>query len=81
MGSELVLASQFGELDQKTVSCHFSSELFDQIACEQDGIDQLAANAVRLQAIQQAKRELASLDAATLRRAVTRRHAALAVGA
>lgn len=55
--------------------------LFDQIASEQDVIDQLAANALRLQAIQQAKRELASLDAAMLRRAVARRHAALAVGA
>lgn len=57
------------------------ARLFDQIAGEQDLIDQLAASAVRLQAIQQAKRELASLDAATLRRAVARRHAALAVGA
>jgi hypothetical protein len=55
--------------------------LFDQIASEQDVIDQLAANALRLQAIQQAKRELAFLDAATLRRAVARRHAALAVSA
>lgn len=57
------------------------AQLFDQIAGEQDVIDQLAANALRLQAIQQAKRELASLDAVTLRRAVARRHAALAVGA
>jgi hypothetical protein len=57
------------------------ARLFGQIASEQDVIDQLAANALRLQAIQQAKRELASLDAATLRRAVARRHAALAVGA
>lgn len=57
------------------------ARLFDQIASEQDVIDQLAASAVRLQAIQQAKRELASLDAATLRRAVARRHAVLAVGA
>lgn len=57
------------------------TRLFDQIAGEQDVIDQLVANALRLQAIQQAKRELASLDAATLRRAVARRHAALAVGA
>lgn len=55
--------------------------LFDQIASEQDVIDQLAANALRLQAIQQAKRQLASLDATTLRRAVARRHAVLAVGA
>ena len=55
------------------------ARLFDQIASEQGVIDQLAANALRLQAIQQAKRELASLDAATLRRAVARRHAALAV--
>lgn len=57
------------------------ARLLDQIAGEQDVIDQLAANALRLQAIRQAKRELASLDAATLRRAVARRHAALAVGA
>ncbi len=57
------------------------ARLLDQIAGEQDVIDQLAANALELQAIQQAKRELASLDAATLRRAVARRHAALAVGA
>lgn len=57
------------------------ARLFDQIAGEQDVIDQLAAGALQLQAIQQAKRELASLDAATLRRAVARRHAALAVGA
>ncbi len=55
--------------------------LFEQIAGEQDVIDWLAADALRLQAIQQAKRALASLDAATLRRAVARRHAALAVGA
>ena len=55
--------------------------LFAQIASEQEVIDQLAANAVRLQEIQRAKRELASLDVATLRRAVARRHAALAVGA
>lgn len=57
------------------------ARLFDQIASEQEVIDQLAASALRLQAIQQAKRELASLDAATLRRAVARRHAALAVSA
>ncbi|MBI5027702.1 MAG: hypothetical protein HZB48_02600 [Actinobacteria bacterium] len=57
------------------------ARLLDQIAGEQDVIDQLAANALELQAIQQAKRQLASLDAATLRRAVARRHAALAVGA
>lgn len=57
------------------------ARLFEQIAGEQDVIDQLAASALQLQAIQQAKRELASLDAATLRRAVARRHAALAVGA
>ena len=57
------------------------ARLFDQIASEQGVIDQLAADALRLQAIQQAKRELASLDAATLRRAVARRHAVLAVGA
>ena len=56
------------------------ARLFDQIAGEQDVIDQLAAGALRLQAIQQAKRELASLDAATRRRAVARRHAVLAVG-
>lgn len=53
------------------------ARLFDQIAGEQDVIDQPATNAVWLQA----KRELASLDAATLRRVVARRHAALAVGA
>jgi len=57
------------------------ARLFGQIASEQEVIDQLAANAVRLQEIQRAKRELASLDVATLRRAVARRHAALAVGA
>jgi hypothetical protein len=57
------------------------AQLFDQIAGEQDVIDRLAADALRLQAIQQAKRELAALDAATLRRAVARRHAALAVSA
>lgn len=57
------------------------ARLFDQIASEQEVIDQLAAGALRLQAILQEKRELASLDAATLRRAVARRHAALAVGA
>lgn len=61
--------------------CDVVARLFDQIAGEQDVIDQLAASALRLQAIQQAKRELASLDAATLRRAVARRRAALAVGA
>ncbi len=55
------------------------TRLFDQIASEQDVDDQLAATAVRLQAIQQAKRVLASLDAATLRRAVARRHVTLAV--
>ena len=57
------------------------TRLFDQIACERDGIDQLAASALRLQAIRQAKRMLASLDAATLRRAGARRHVTLAVGA
>lgn len=57
------------------------ARLFDQIAGEQDVIDQLAASALRLQAIQQAKRKLASLDSVTLRRAVARRHAALAVSA
>jgi hypothetical protein len=57
------------------------ARLFDQIAGEQDVIDRLAADALRLQAIQQAKRELASLDAVTLRRAVAHRHASLAVGA
>jgi hypothetical protein len=57
------------------------ARLFDQIASEQEVVDQLAASAVRLQAIQQAKRELAFLDAATLRRAVALRHAVLAVGA
>lgn len=56
------------------------ARLFDQVASEQDVIDQLAASALRLQEIQQAKRELASLDAATRRRAVARRHAVLAVG-
>ena len=56
------------------------ARLFDQVAGEQDVIDQLAASVLRLQAIQQAKRELASLDAATRRRAVARRHAVLAVG-
>ena len=55
--------------------------LFDQIACEQDVIDQLAVSALRLQAIQQAKRVLASLGAAPLRRVVARRHVTLAVGA
>lgn len=56
------------------------ARLFDEVASEQDVIDQLAAIALRLQEIQQAKRELASLDAATRRRAVARRHAVLAVG-
>lgn len=56
------------------------ARLFDQVAGEQDVIDQLAASVLRLQEIQQAKRELASLDAATRRRAVARRHAVLAVG-
>ncbi len=56
------------------------ARLFDQVASEQDVIDQLAASALRLQEIQQAKRELASLDAVTRRRAVARRHAVLAVG-
>lgn len=55
--------------------------LFDQIACEQDVIDQLAVSALRLQAIQQAERVLASLDAAPLRRAGAWRHVTLAVGA
>lgn len=55
--------------------------LLDQIAREQEVIDQLVAGAVRLHSIQQAKRSLAALDAADLRRAVARRHAALGVGA
>ena len=55
------------------------ARLFDQIACEQDVIDQLAAGTVQLQAIQRAKRELAALDASVLRRAEARRHAALEV--
>ena len=55
------------------------ARLFDQIACEQDVIDQLAVGAVQLQAIQRAKRELAALDASVLRRAEARRHAALEV--
>ncbi len=55
--------------------------LFDQIASKQEAIDQLAVGELRLQAIQQAKRELASLDAVTLRRAMAWRYAALAVGA
>lgn len=55
--------------------------LFDQIACEQEVIDQLAAGARRLQAIQLAKRELAALDATAVRRAVARRHAALGMSA
>ncbi len=57
------------------------ARLFDQIACEQDVIDQLAAGTVRLQAIQRAKRELAALDASALRRAMARRHAVLKVSA
>ena len=57
------------------------ARLFDQIASEQDVIDQLAASAVRLQAIQQAEAGVGALDAAALRRAVARRHAALEVGA
>lgn len=57
------------------------TRLFDQIACEQDVIDQLAAGTLRLQEIQQAKRDLATLDAAAIRRAVTRRHAALGIHA
>ena len=55
------------------------ARLFDQIACEQDVIDQLAVGAVQLQAIQRAKRALAALDASVLRRAEARRHAALEV--
>jgi hypothetical protein len=55
--------------------------LFAQIASEQDVIDQLAASAQRLQAIQQAKRDLAQLDSASLRRAIARRHAALEASA
>ena len=57
------------------------ARLFDQIDSEQDVIDQLAVNALRLQAIQQAKRDLARLDAATLRRALVVRHAALEASA
>ncbi len=57
------------------------ARLFDQIACEQDVIDRLAAGTVQLQAIQRAKRELAALDASALRRAVARRHAVLEVSA
>jgi len=56
------------------------ARLFDQIASEQDVIDQLAATVRRLQAIQLAKRQLAALSPADLRRAVAQRHAALAVG-
>ena len=56
------------------------ARLFDQIASEQDVIDQLAATVRRLQAIQQAKRQLAALSPADLRRAAAQRHAALAVG-
>ena len=55
--------------------------LFAQIASEQDVIDQLAAGTQRLQAIQQAKRDLAQLDSASLRRAIARRHAALEASA
>lgn len=54
---------------------------FDQIVSEQDVIDQLAARVHRLQGIQQAKRQLAALSPADLRRAVAQRHAALEVDA
>lgn len=57
------------------------ARLFDQIAGEQDVIDQLAASTRRLQAIQEAKRELATLNPSDLRRAVAQRHAVLEVGA
>lgn len=57
------------------------ARLFEQIASEQQVIDQLAAGTLRLQAIQAAKRKLAELDAAAVRRAVAKRHAALEVGA
>ena len=57
------------------------ARLFAQISSEQAVIDQLAAGFLRLQAIQQAKRNLAGLDAAALRRAVARRHAALEASA
>jgi len=57
------------------------ARLFGQIANRQDVIDQLAADALLLQAIQQAKRKLASLDTAPLRPAVARRHMTRAVGA
>lgn len=57
------------------------ARLFEQIASEQQVIDQLAAGTLRLQAIQAAKRKLADLDAAAVRRAVAQRHAALEVGA
>ena len=57
------------------------AELFAQIASEQGVIDQLAAGTQRLQAIQQAKRDLAQLDSASLRRAIARRHAALEASA
>lgn len=55
--------------------------LFAEIASEQDVIDKLAAGTQRLQAIQQAKRDLAQLDSASLRRAIARRHAALEASA
>ncbi|CAL8979835.1 MAG: hypothetical protein HZB48_04810 [Actinobacteria bacterium] len=57
------------------------ARLFDQIDREQHVVDRHAASALRLQAIQEAKQELASMDGATPRRAVARRYPALAVGA
>lgn len=55
------------------------SRLFAAIASEQDVIDQITAGTQRLQVIQQAKRDLAALDADALRQAVRLRHAALGV--
>lgn len=55
--------------------------LFAEIASEQQVIDLISAGTERLKRIQQAKRDLATLDPSAIREALTRRHAALGEGA
>lgn len=58
-----------------------ADRLLDQIASEQDLIDQLATGAPRPQAVQHDTRDSDALSRAGLRRDLTHRHAALEAGA
>lgn len=55
--------------------------LFAEIASEQQVIDLISAGTERLKRIQQAKRDLATLDPCAIREALMSRHAALGEGA